>query len=135
MQAPRLLETQCCYAGQEPAVPGLPVEQCVCKTIAVMCNRAAEGTAASGYTLQEACVMARSTVAGQRVAAMQLLAAVLGQVQASAPYTQKQKEAMSTTHTGRFSSRCYVKPISDYQTPARMHIILLMSHRRHPWGH
>ena len=39
-----------------------------------------EGTAAVGYTLGEACVLARSSVGGQRAAALHILTAVLAQV-------------------------------------------------------
>ena len=43
-------------------------------------RRQEEGTAAEGYTLGEACVLARSSMASQRAAALHLLTAVLAQV-------------------------------------------------------
>ena len=62
-------------------------------------GRVDEGTAAEGYTLQEACVMARSSIAGQRAAAMHLLASVLAQV---APHG-----SMDLNIAGRPRSNCH----------------------------
>jgi RPAP1-like, C-terminal len=44
-----------------------------------LCARRDEGAMAEGYTVDEAVLMARSSVVGQRVAALRLLAAVLAQ--------------------------------------------------------
>lgn len=43
-------------------------------------RRQEEGTADAGYTLSEACVLARSSMGSQRAAALHILAAVLAQV-------------------------------------------------------
>ncbi len=54
----------------------------------MICIRQSEGSSPQGYTLQEACLLARSSVTKQRVLALRILAAVLAAARPQASHQQ-----------------------------------------------
>ncbi len=54
----------------------------------MICTRQSEGSSPQGYTLQEACLLARSSLTKQRELALRILAAVLAAARPQASHQQ-----------------------------------------------